>query len=412
MKLQKFTYFMLAVLLLQSCMSGSYEGGATDLLGSEGEQVPVRVSIGDPSGGIVQPSGVQAKGSGPIDDFNQVDGKIVYVYAFNSDLFTSFAKTSEEDMLNTLVDGSIDNSGSKVGKKAVTRAGSRYLSWENTRNELYYHSGSLSHIPYDFYAYYLDDLRVSEDDYIRTDDAVKIRVQIDGRRDLMSAKAEITEEQLRQCAEDERLHAKEYSFSYFTGIRNILPNFYFKHHLACLEFEVIPEYVLGARKQVTVASIKVFSKYKADFVVAEKSHPSQLGLRFDEDYTWLTLSEEDGTDIPDDKYNLQTMLEPEQAPVALPIGGSLLVAPQKDALRALVRLKETDEHGNPIADVENEVMISYTPVTGAYMFAPGNKYKVKFRIFGLTHVMANVTLEPWHKGGDLDVDTENDKPNL
>ena len=85
---------------------------------------------------------------------------------------------------------------------------------------------------------------------------------------------------------------------------------------------------------------------------------------------------------------------------------------EKDDPLALVRLKETDEHGNPIADVENEVMISYTPVTGAYMFAPGNKYKVKFRIFGLTHVMANVTLEPWHKGGDLDVDTENDKPNL
>lgn len=412
MKLQKLTYLMLVVLFLQSCLSGSYEGGSTDLLGPVGEQVPVRVSIGDLSGGIVQPSGLQARGSGPIDDFHQVGGKIVYVYAFNSDLFTSFAKTSEEDPLNTLVDGSIDHSGSKVGKKAMTRAESSSLNWENTRNELYYHSGSLSHIPYDFYAYYLDDLKVSEDDYTRTDDAVKIRVQIDGRRDLMSAKAEITEEQLLQCAEDERLYAKEYSFSYFTGIRNILPTFYFKHHLARLEFEVIPEYVFGVNKQVTVSSIKVFSKYKADFVVAEKSHPSQLGLRFDEDYTWLTLSEEDGSDIPDDKYKLQTMLEPELAPVAVPIGGSLLVAPQKESLRALVRLKETDEHGNMIADVENEVIISYTPVTGAYMFAPGNKYKVKFRIFGVTRVMANVTLEPWYKGGNLDVDTENDKPNL
>lgn len=403
---------MLAVLLMQSCMSGSYEGGATDLLGPVGEPVPVRVSIGDPSGGIVQPSGVQARGSGPIDDFHQTDGKRVYVYAFNSDLFTSFAKTSEEDMLNTLVDGSIDNNGSKIGKKAKTRAGSMYLDWENTRNELYYHSGSLSLIPYDFYAYYLDDLKVSEDDYIRTDDAVKIRVQIDGRRDLMSAKAEITEEQLRQCSEDERSYAKEYSFSYFTGIRNILPTFYFKHHLARLEFELIPEYVSGLRKQVTVASIKVFSKYKADFVVAEKSHPSQLGLRFDDDYTWFTLSEEDGSEIPDDKYKIQAMSGSEQAPRAVPMGGSLLVAPQKEPLHALVRLKETDEHGDLIADIENEVMISYTPVTGSYMFAPGNKYKVKFRIFGVTNVMANVTLEPWHKGGDLDVDTEDDKPNL
>ena len=76
---------------------------------------------------------------------------------------------------------------------SIIRAGSVSLDWIDNKIDLNYHAGSMTQIPYEFYAYYLDDLQVDESDYTRTDDAVKIKVEIDGRRDLMSAKAEITE---------------------------------------------------------------------------------------------------------------------------------------------------------------------------------------------------------------------------
>ena len=411
MKVLKWTYAAALVLLLHACSGGSYEGSSTDLLGQTGEPVPVRVSIGDPSGGIVSAQASAMKGSGPVDNMAQMNGKDVYVYAFNSDMFTSYAEIACEDNINTLVDGSLDLSGSKAGKKARIRNGSVYLDWVDSKQDPYYHSGSMSQIPYEFYAYYLDDLKISESDIVRTDDAVKISVTIDGRRDLMSSKAQLLEEQLKHCPEVERPYARTYSFSYYTGIRNILPTFYFKHNLARLEFELVPARV-GAKKNVVVASIKVNSKYKADFVVAEKSHPSQLGLRFKNGYKYFTLTEKDGSQIPVDRYVLQTLEADEAAPASIKMGDCLLVAPQNEPLEALVRIVETDEKGQFIADVENSVMISYDYDGNSNMFAAGNKYKVKFQIYGATKVVPSVSLEQWNYGGSLDVDTEDDKPNI
>ena len=411
MKVLKWTYAAALVLLLHACSGGSYEGSSTDLLGQTGDPVPVRVSIGDPSGGIVSAQASAMKGSGPVDNMAQMNGKDVYVYAFNSDMFTSYAEIACEDNINTLVDGSLDLSGSKAGKKARIRNGSVYLDWVDSKQDPYYHSGSMSQIPYEFYAYYLDDLKISESDIVRTDDAVKISVTIDGRRDLMSSKAQLLEEQLKHCPEVERPYARTYSFSYYTGIRNILPTFYFKHNLARLEFELVPARV-GAKKNVVVASIKVNSKYKADFVVAEKSHPSQLGLRFKNGYKYFTLTEKDGSQIPVDRYVLQTLEADEAAPASIKMGDCLLVAPQNEPLEALVRIVETDEKGQFIADVENSVMISYDYDGNSNMFAAGNKYKVKFQIYGATKVVPSVSLEQWNYGGSLDVDTEDDKPNI
>lgn len=412
MKLAGWTYAALIMLVLQSCLGGSYEGSSTDILGAAGEQVPVRVTIGDPSGGILNSMASRVKGSGPVDNMSQVNGKDIFVYAFNSDMLTSYAQTAENDNINTLVDGSLDRSSTKAGKKARIHSGSMYLDWVDPTTIPYYHSGSMSHIPYEFYAYYLDDLQVSESDIVRTDDAVKIRVTIDGRRDLMSSKAEIYEKHLLQCPEEERVYAREYCFSYYTGIRNILPTFYFKHNLARLEFELVPGILEGISKNVTVASIKVYSKYKADFVVAEKSHPSQLGLRFEDEYACFQLAESDGSPIPEDKYVVQTRSSSDAPVDATQVGGCLLVAPQNEPLEALVRLVERDVDGNFVADVENSVLISYDYNGNSNMFAAGNKYKVKFQIFGATIVSPSVSIGKWNDGGKLDIDTENDKPNI
>lgn len=409
MRLLKWTYAALALLMMQSCLSGSYEGVANDLF-DQGEKVPVNVEVGDPSGGILIRQDSPTKGFGPIDNISQVEGKDIYVYAFRNDMFTSYAKTSVADNVNTLVDGSIDRKGSLAGKKART-TGSMSLDWVESSTGLYYHSSDMKHVPYEFYAYYLDDLQVPDSDYTRTDDAVSLKVQIDGRTDLMSAKAELLQEQLENCPEEEREYAREYSYSYYTAIRNIHPRFYLKHHLARFEFELLPGHTPGGAAVVQVVSVKVESKYKADFVVAEKSHPSQLGLRFEDEYTTFTLAEPDGSPIPEDKYSISTLPNSVGSPESIPIGGSLLLAPQDEAFTAYIKLRGVKEDGK-VYEMENQVKITYDNDGDSQMFAAGNKYKVKFPIYGVTNVSASVTMEKWTDGGNLDVDTENDKPNL
>ena len=409
MRFLRWIYAVAALIMLQSCLDDSYKGSSTDPLG-ENTLVPVRVAIGEPSGDIVNIQGSSMKGSGPIDNMNQVSGKDIYVYAFNRDLLTSYAKKSEDDMVNTLVDASIDKPGSRAGKRAKTRSGSVYLDWVDAKKELYYHSGDMSRISYDFFAYYLDDMQVSETDYKRDEHSVSINVQIDGRQDLMSAKAEIDQHQLAQCTDEERIYIKDYCYSYYTGIRNILPKFVFLHHLTRLEFELFPgETTL--KKIVSVQSVKINSKYKGEFTVADKSQPSQLGLSFNDERKDFTLREKNGEEIKPDTYNLYTIYAPGQTATAVPIGGGLLVAPQDMAYEATLTLKETQADGT-VKTATNTILVKYTPAPGEMMFAAGNQYKVKFMIYGVNDVGVNVTLEEWADGGKLDVDTEYDKPDI
>lgn len=409
MRFFRWTYAVVALIMLQSCLDDSYKGSSTDPLG-ENTLVPVRVAIGEPSGNIVNVQGSSVKGSGPIDNMNQVSGKDIYVYAFNRDLLTSYIKKSEDDMVNTLVDASIDNPGSLAGKRAKTRSGSVYLDWADAKKELYYHSGDMSRISYDFFAYYLDDVQVSEADYKREEYAVRINVQIDGRQDLMSAKAEIDEQQLEQCSEEERTYIKDYCYSYYTGIRNILPKFVFLHHLTRLEFELIPGET-SSKKMISVQSVQINSKYKGEFTVADKGQPSQLGILFKDERKTLALREKTGEEIKPDAYNLYTIYSPGQSATAIPMGGGLLVAPQDMAYEAILTIKETQADGT-VKVATNTILVRYSPDPGEMMFAAGNQYKVKFVIYGVNDVAANVTLEEWADGGKLDVDTEYDKPDI
>lgn len=409
MRFFRWTYAVVALIMLQSCLDDSYKGSSTDPLG-ENTLVPVRVAIGEPSGNIVNVQGSSVKGSGPIDNMNQVSGKDIYVYAFNRDLLTSYIEKSEDDMVNTLVDASIDNPGSRAGKRAKTRSGSVYLDWADAKKELYYHSGDMSRISYDFFAYYLDDVQVSEADYKREEHAVRINVQIDGRQDLMSAKAEIDEQQLGQCTDEERTYIKDYCYSYYTGIRNILPKFVFLHHLTRLEFELIPGET-SSKKMISVQSVQINSKYKGEFTVADKGQPSQLGIVFKDERKALALREKTGEEIKPDAYNLYTIYSPGQSATAIPMGGGLLVAPQDMAYEAILTLKETQADGT-VKVATNTILVRYSPDPGEIMFAAGNQYKVKFVIYGVNDVAANVTLEEWADGGRIDVDTEYDKPDI
>ena len=426
------------ILILQGCSMTSYEGSYRDgdgALGNQGDTpIPVLMVLGDASVGTDKPSGSSAKGSGPVVDISHLDGKDIYVYAFNKDMLTSYETTGHDDMKNTLIDGSLDREGAKCGRRVRKVPGSLDLQWADSGSDVYYHSGNLNVLPFEFYAYYLGGLKVTEDDYIRGEDIIDVKVQIDGHNDLMSAKAEVTAEQLKALEnEDERANAIEYAFSYYTAQRNIAPTFYFKHHLARLEFELVPKHFAGGTKRVLVKSIEVQSKYKALFTVAEKSHPSQLGLTFFDDVTWFDVKEDDGSPIQEDRYDVSTLASPDEVVDNIPIGGSLMVASHKCPYCSSDGVDE--ETGEILTECRIDPIVIYLTMCEVLLdgtkrdyvrtrleipennqkpvkLKAGNKYVVKFQVYGASTITTDVSLEPWHPGGKLEVDTEYDKPNI
>lgn len=382
MKWMSVISFALLIGILSGCVDDSFGGSPSDDNTGSDEPVPVFVEIGDPT---------QVKGVGAVDNIALEDGRSIYVYAFNSNMLTSFRYTARQDEVNTLVDGSVDFPQSRLGRRAVTNSKGDVLQWPDATQTFCYHDGDLKHIPYEFYAYYIDDINVKNADVIREDDAVRLNLEIDGSQDLMSAKAEGT-------------------YNYASGLEGINPQFYFKHHLVKLDFELVPGFVAGGSQSVVVESIEVESKYKGVFTVAEKSRPSQQGVDFpDTACKSLTLKGPRG--VPMREYELSTLEYQTEVPKVVPVDGSLLVAPQKDSLVAYVTMKQTREDGSIEAKARTQVSLKYSKGGGYGSFDAGNRYKVKFQVYGITTVKTMVTVEPWLSGGNASIDTE-DKPEI
>lgn len=401
---ERITYLLSALLLLTGCLDDSYRGTPDNLYGYGSQEIPVVVALGDPTGGI-------AKGSGPIDKVEEWAGKHIYVYAFNKNVPNSFSSYSYARRDKCLVDGSVENQNSKAGKKARLAADDSYAKWDTEEPDMIYPAGKNQKAAFDFFAYYLDDLEPPYTAYTRTDNSISVDIEIDGRQDIMSSKAELTDAQLRPFTEKDKVSVIENAFSFYTAQRNIAPTFMFKHHLVNLEFELVSDLVSEEPKTVTVHAMSVESQTKATFVVADRDG-ARLGLTFRGGVRELPLKQKDGTDMPDDKYVIHsTSWDPEGAEdydrETIRMDESLLVAPAQ-AYDLYMVMTEKYDNGKVVIERQKSLI----DITYPKGFVAGNKYKVKLVIKGAINVLAYVDVEPWGTGGKLDVDTESDKPDI
>lgn len=255
-------YTLFLTSLFCGCVDDSYMGAMGESSDTGNQSIPVVVSLGDSSGGLV-------KGSGAIDNSQEWEDKHIYVYAFGKGEDISFASTSRDEQYECLMDGTLASSGSPAGRKAVLEANDSYARWVDGK-EVFYPYGKYRKMTYDFFAYYLDDAKVSASDYVRNDTTIVLHTEIDGSQDLMSGKAELTDEQLKLFTGEELELVKENAYGYYTAQRNIIPTFCLKHHLARLEFELVPGVVEEERKIITVHELELKSRYKAAFTVAHR----------------------------------------------------------------------------------------------------------------------------------------------
>ena len=274
----RWTYIVFAVLMLAGCVDRSY-GGMEDeeIFDDLTEPIPVKIHIG--SAETIVP-----KGSGVIADVTEWKGEKFYVYAFSNDMFSTYDVTSKTDNSRCLIDGSKDIPGTMAGKQAYMMETTNMVAWSGPDERVYYPFGSESGIVYDFFAYYIDDIKVEEKDITRLEDRIMIRVEIDGSQDLMSSKARVLADQLAGFDdEQERLYMENFCYSYYAARKGIDPVFVFKHHLTKLDFTITPKYNPTGKRTVHVKAIEVRTKYRAQFTVADRGSADSMGLLFDDD---------------------------------------------------------------------------------------------------------------------------------
>lgn len=391
-------YMILMTLLLCCCADDSFRGLSDSLGGGDSQPIPVVVALGNPGVDIV-------KGTGAVEGIEDWVEAPIYVYAFSRDDEGSYAAMSWSEPLKCLVDASMDVPGSLGGKKAHVDMTRSYAVWENENTRLYYPSEDDMKHGYDFFAYYIDDIVPSKNEIMRYDDRVDICLSIDGSHDIMSAKASLTQNQLAAFTDRDKALIQENAFSYYTAQRNVLPTFFFRHHLVRLEFELVAGLLRDEQKNVAVHKLEVRSRNQAVLTVAAKDD-SRLGMIFYPSMANLALTREDGSPLDPYEYVVQTRPFEDVVRDNIKFGGCLLVSPE-DEYEAWLTLSETRLDGSVVIEnVRTPLTVSYTD--GG--FGAGNQYKVKLTIYGATKVAASVEMEQWRDGGRIEMDMENDKP--
>lgn len=414
-----FMVFTLLCLTQMGCHDFSYQG-LHDVVVEEEDTNPQKVImfIGTSTNiQYLEPNGTgkddSTKGTGVIGSVEGFTDKSFNIYAFLSRTQTStYELSAKEDSLFCLIDGSLDDPESIMGREAMWNPESNLIDWKGNAKPVFYPTGEALGLTYDFFAYYVDDMELKNEDFHRTQDSVEIDIEIDGSQDIMSAVAVAAEDELWFGTEDSREYAyrKECTYSYYTAQLGIHPRFIFKHHLTKLDFRVLPGVTGNMKKDIRVDKVEVYSKHKANFVVAHRNHNhvgNNMGVFFKGEKANLVLKEEDGSE-----FQGRMLSTVPDAVSAVPIDdfASLLVAPDTEYYIYLTLSEWRD--GRQVSSSErNEVYVYLGNGTDDEMpsFEAGNEYMITMTVHGKMDVDVSVEMVEWEQGGDFNFDFDEEK---
>lgn len=389
-------------ILISGCTDDSYRGMYDFYYsGYRSSQMPVWIRIGESTDII-------AKGSGIIDSADGFEDKDFYVYAFNKERWTSYGIKGKDDQLNTLIDGSIDKEGSVMGRRAGWNRVNEKVIWKDGE-DVYWPISEGWIYRYDFFAYYLDDMAVTEKDYIRTETGISVAVEIDGNQDVMSSKAAPSEKKLEELfpeQKDREAYKEYYCYSYQSALLGLHPEFIFNHNLAKICFSIKPGVTPGKVNKVTLSDVEIESMYKGIFTIASQSRP--LGIDFDKSQIkTFTLTEEDGQPLND--YVVRTLRSSGSAET-IEVGSYLLLAPTDEGYWVHLTMSEVRDEGGPEEDHLSEMTYSTYITMGTKekpeKFEAGSEYTVTLNVYGREDVRVNVEVGEWADGGYVIPDTE------
>lgn len=385
------------------------------------EELPVMVAFSDPSYTVL------TRGQGALDpnDTENYPTKkanaTFHIYAFRSDnpsgMTYETTRAQDTDRVICLVDGSTGKQGndaewSKHGRQACYNpASGSFISWKDEDDPLYY--STLSQIsPFNFFAYYVDDLCEGQNNYIgekgisnfvRGVDDIRFKVSVDGSQDLMCAVASLTQDQkdnyIARLSAEEQEKVYKYYYSTYTAHRNIHPVLQLKHQLANVKFAILPTKL---KNDITIESIAIKTVNKGTFIVAARDI-TQVGAHFSEDdeQKELPLREADNTAF---------------VPRLVVAGGekveldnSLLVPPTNNA--SLIIKASVDKNGQkyyyttvyPLKDIVKNTKDGETLEPG---FLAGWRYTISISVYGPEEIQVQVEIDGWEDGGNIELDPD------
>lgn len=424
MKRSVLIFFAAVSMLFTGCTDNSYRGLLdVEDSGHQAVPLPIWIQIGEPVGPLQEPLKSMSKGTGSITGAESFVDRPIYIYAFNQEMSTSLSTVWEEDLTRCLIDASIDTPGAKGGRKAYYDKEKQLVRWDRG-GDLYWPLGEEMGNRYDFFAYYIDDMVLEEDAIHRSDDAVIIDIEIDGMQDVMSSKASPTDdklasvfpepedgkgskEELEEIYKERHLYKTYYCYGYQAALKTLYPEFIFKHHLVKLDFCVKPGLTPGYLNRMKIDGIRVTSRYKAAFTVADKSDPTNVGLVFDDkEEKQMEVREADGSPLKTDETyefwtrgSTQTKLEP------IMIGSSLLVAPDADYDIEVTLTERRYEDGEEKWAREGYVHATTVKIPSA-RFEAGSEYLITFGVAGTMDISISAEIADWENGGGHIYDKE------
>lgn len=406
------------------------------------ENIPIVLGFGVSSFDIL------TRGSGAVESGTNLEfwkNAKFYVYAFNknveTDLSVRWSEANEDICLldaNRLSEdgGQSSSHGKEVRVKVDNSNLMPFFPDDKTGSQDIYYNMKHTDWPYNFFAYYLDDLDLTQLQCVREKNRIYYDVELDGRRDFMSSVANPKLQEDKYANNPYKQKIMDRAYSAYSASHGLNPVFSFQHHLVRLRFVICrPEEggsVPSINESLVVKKVSVKSKVRGRFTVAvndidaDDAGKPHVGLSFNrEDYAseeayansedYLYLLKKNGEEIGSDgwcrvidckKYS-ELSAEDKKKPSFLGkedendnSGASLLLAPATTySARIFLDEDKSSDPGHGFVDVDLE------PGGGAG-FVAGGAYVIYLTINSLSDIKPNVEIGEWTPGGETILDPD------
>lgn len=408
------------------------------------ENIPIVLGFGVSSFDIL------TRGSGAVESGTNLEfwkNAKFYVYAFNknveTDLSVRWSEANEDICLldaNRLSEdgGQSSSHGKEVRVKVDNSNLMPFFPDDKTGSQDIYYNMKHTDWPYNFFAYYLDDLDLTQLQCVREKNRIYYDVELDGRRDFMSSVANPKLQEDKYANNPYKQKIMDRAYSAYSASHGLNPVFSFQHHLVRLRFVICrPEEggsVPSINESLVVKKVSVKSKVRGRFTVAvndidaDDAGKTHVGLSFNrEDYAseeayansedYLYLLKKNGEEIGSDgwcrvidckKYS-ELSAEDKKKPSFLGkedendnSGASLLLAPATTySARIFLDEDKSSALGTKYVDVDLEP-------SGETGFVAGGAYVIYLTINSLSSVDANVEAGEWTNGGDIHISPDDE----
>lgn len=433
----------LCMLLLCGCSRGTYVGELP-----EDDDAPLTENIPIVLGFGVSSFDILTRGSGAVESGTNLEfwkNAKFYVYAFNknveTDLSVRWSEANEDICLldaNRLPEdgGQSSSHGKEVRVKVDNSNLMPFFPDDKTGSQDIYYNMKHTDWPYNFFAYYLDDLDLTQLQCVREKNRIYYDVELDGRRDFMSSVANPKLQEDKYANNPYKQKIMDRAYSAYSASHGLNPVFSFQHHLVRLRFVICrPEEggsVPSINESLVVKKVSVKSKVRGRFTVAvndidaDDAGKTHVGLSFNrEDYAseeayansedYLYLLKKNGEEIGSDgwcrvidckKYS-ELSAEDKKKPSFLGkedendnSGASLLLAPATTySARIFLDEDKSSDPGHGFVDVDLEP-------GGGVGFVAGGAYVIYLTINSLSDIKPNVEIGEWTPGGETILDPD------